>query len=180
MGAQHDLLRRVQEEGVLDVAGGVALGQVERLEVVPVGLDLGPFLDRVTDALEDHLQLPPDLAQDVGVPALERRRREGDVDRLGLGQRVKPAALELGRALGDGGRDRLLGGVPGLPEDGTLLGGHAAQVGEDLGQPALAAEVVDADLLQLGLAARPGHGGEGGPLQVLHLVGHQSRLRRIS
>src|SRR5437763_8210905 len=45
MRAQHDVLGRVHEKGVLDVARSVSLGQVEGFEVVPVGLQIGRLPD---------------------------------------------------------------------------------------------------------------------------------------
>ena len=114
------------------------------------------------------------------MPALELRRREGDVDRLGLGQRVDPAALQGAGALRDRGGDRLLRGVAGLAQRRPLLGGNGAQVGEDLGELSLATQVAHPDLLQLGLGASPGHGFECASPELLDAVGHQSRLRRTS
>src|SRR5207249_1440764 len=68
----------------LHVARGMALRQVEGLEVVPVGFDLRTFLDCVADAREDDLQLVSHLAQHMDVPTRQRWCREGDIYGLGL------------------------------------------------------------------------------------------------
>ena len=65
MRAQHDVLGRVHEKGVLDVARSVSLGQVEGFEVVPVGLHLGPHLDRKPNPGQDLLKLALHLREHV-------------------------------------------------------------------------------------------------------------------
>ncbi len=88
----------------------MSLRDVERLEVVPLGLDLGSELHLVAERLEDRLDLPPHLGQHVDVTAAQRRAWERDVDGLGLGQVGEPRGLQL-RAPG---RQRGLDGSLGL------------------------------------------------------------------
>jgi hypothetical protein len=77
--AQHDLVRHV--ERVLHVARRVILRDRERLERVPVGLDLRALGDREADLGEDLLRLEPDLREQVQVAGAMRPRRQGHVDR---------------------------------------------------------------------------------------------------
>src|SRR4029077_14776596 len=62
----------------------MAGGEVEGLEVVPLGLDLRAVLDLVSQTLEHGLDLPADLREDMDVAAPNRQARGHDVDRLGL------------------------------------------------------------------------------------------------
>ncbi len=54
---------------------------VERLEVVPVVLDLGTFRDRVAHAHEDVLELALHLRDEVQVTARSPVAAEGEVER---------------------------------------------------------------------------------------------------
>src|SRR5439155_18993033 len=69
---------RAQQQVGTEVEGVPALtrrmtgGEVQRLEVVPLSLNLGPELDLVAERLEHGLDLPADLRQDVDVAAAER------------------------------------------------------------------------------------------------------------
>ena len=84
MGAQHEAgLGGLDEEGVLHLAGRVVGSEVQRVEVQPLGFDLGAFGDLpavadevVGDALLDELQR-------MAGTASAARRGQGDVDRLG-------------------------------------------------------------------------------------------------
>ena len=69
--AQHHLFGPAQlhVERVLHGAGRVAGREVERLEVEPVGLDLGPLGHLVAHAHEHVFELAPDPGDRVQVPA---------------------------------------------------------------------------------------------------------------
>ena len=67
VGAQH--VPAVDEEGVLHVARRVIGRDVERLEVVPLGLDLGTFLDREAEPGEEADDVALDLRDRVQVAA---------------------------------------------------------------------------------------------------------------
>ena len=71
VGAQQRRLGLAQlhVEGVPHAAGRMGGGHVEGLEVVPVGLDLGPLGHRVAHADEDVLQLAAGLVDEVEVAA---------------------------------------------------------------------------------------------------------------
>ena len=68
---------------------------VEGLEVVPLGLDLGAELDLVAQRLEHCLDLPLHLREHVDVATTGGRAWKRDVDRLGLGDVGQPRVLEL-------------------------------------------------------------------------------------
>ena len=53
-GVRAQQVPALDEEGVLGVARRMVVGEVERAEVVPVGLDLGAVLDRVAEAREER------------------------------------------------------------------------------------------------------------------------------
>jgi hypothetical protein len=90
VGAQHVRARSaargdvVDEQGVELAACRVPLAHVERLEVVPVGLDLGALGDLEAEADEHVLEPLPRLGDDVGVPRPGRPRQLGEVEPLGL------------------------------------------------------------------------------------------------
>ena len=91
MRAQQAAVR--DEEGVLRVAGGMIVGEIEQREVVAVVLDLRAFGDAVAERPEDRF----DLARDQGDRVERAGRRpppgQGDVD-----ARRPQARLLLGRA----------------------------------------------------------------------------------
>ena len=84
---------RLEEERVVHLARRMADGEIERGEIVVVGLDVRPFGDREAEVGEDRGDLVDDLADRMDAAGLERRRahRQRDVDAL-LGE----AADELG------------------------------------------------------------------------------------
>ena len=108
MGAEEQLPAEV--EGIPALASGMPLGDVEGLEVVPLGFDLRAQLDLVAERLEHGLDLPADLSQDMDVAALERRAGKGDIDRLGLGEIRQSRGLQFGSTR----RQRALDGALGL------------------------------------------------------------------
>src|SRR5215211_6094257 len=114
VGAQHQLARppvaRLDVEGVLHGPGRVVGGDVEGLEVVPVGLDLGALDDPVAEADEDVDDLVGGPGHRVDGPAGRHPAGQGHVDPLGLEQGLVPLGLQLGPA---GGQLGLEGG-PGL------------------------------------------------------------------
>src|SRR5436190_58224 len=71
VGSEHHILVAAQPhvQGVLHGARRVRGRDVERLEVVPVVLDLRTFGDAVSEAGEDVLQLALDLRDEVQMPA---------------------------------------------------------------------------------------------------------------
>src|SRR5467141_2545965 len=128
----------------------MARGEVEGFEVVPLGLDLGPQLDLVSERLEHRFDLAPDLGEDVNVSATQRRTWKGDVDGLCFGEVRDARRLELRSPRGEGGLDRPLGLVDCLAERALLVRAQLADALEQLAHaPALASEVFDLDMLEL-------------------------------
>src|SRR5712692_1491687 len=159
----------------------VALRQVEGFEVVPVALDLRPFLHRVADPREDHLELPAHLAEHMRVPALERGPRERDVDLLGRTDVGKTGGLVFGASRRKRRLDRPLRLVGLLAKRRPLqwieLRDARQQLAADL---ALAAsEVLDLDRFQLGIAVCLRDRGESA-VTKLRGVAHAAFLRAIS
>jgi hypothetical protein len=151
----------------------MVLGDVERLEVVEVALDLRPLGDREAEPSEDR--------HDLVVHAGERMH--GPQRRPTAGQReVEPVARPLGARLAlqrlgqPGVEQRLqltLGLVGGGADERTLLRRQRAERAKELGQCALAAEVPDPHGLEVGRAARgldrtAGLAGEGVDARVRH------------
>ena len=73
-------------ERVLHVARGMILRDRERLERVPVGLDLRALGDDEPELREDLHGLEPDLREQVQVTAADRPRRQRDVDDAARGR----------------------------------------------------------------------------------------------
>ena len=63
---------------------GMALGEVQRAEVVPLGLDLGALRHREAHADEDVLEPLPGLGDEVGVTQAARGHDLGEVEPFGL------------------------------------------------------------------------------------------------
>ena len=109
-------------EGVLHVARGVVGRHVQRLEVVPVGLDLRPRADHEPELEEDVLDLAPHLRQRVQRPQPPTARRQRHVDDA---RQVFAQALlvEPGQPLGDRLLDLGLDAVRRLTDGRTLPAG---------------------------------------------------------
>src|SRR5712692_11222814 len=131
----------------------MALRQVEGFEVVPVGLDLRPFLHRVADPREDHLELPAHLAENVRVPALERGPGERDVDLLGRTDIGKAGGLVFRASRRKRGLDRPLRLVGFLAKRCPLRWIELRDSRQQLAAvlAVAAPEVLDLDRLQLGV-----------------------------
>ena len=155
--AQQDLPAHV--EGVLHVARGMVLRDVERLEVVVVELDLGALGHREAHAGEHVHDLVVHPRQGMEAPGDDAAARERQIGPIG-GQpgppleavQDHPPALELRLDLG-------LGQVGLAPHHRPVGGRQAGQGAEQLGEGALLAEVLDPDLLEVPAG--------GGPLDLL-------------
>jgi hypothetical protein len=80
MGAQNLALATVvglEKESVVHLAGRMAVGKVQRGEIVVVGLDIRTFGDGEAHVGEDGGDLVDDLADGVDAAALGRRRPHG-------------------------------------------------------------------------------------------------------
>ena len=100
--AQQHLLGLAEPhvERVLHRARGMARREVQRLEVVPVELDLGTFGDLVAHADEHVLELAPDPRDRMQVPAPVLVAAEREVEAVALGRdRGRLGEPELGEPL---------------------------------------------------------------------------------
>ena len=106
----------VDEQRVPFATGGMPDRHVQRLEVVPVGLDLWTFGDLEAETDEDVLQALPCLRDEVGVTASRLADELGEVEPFGfdtcderLGAECLPAGVERGGHCGE----RLVDRCPG-------------------------------------------------------------------
>ena len=146
LGAQQDVVADV--EGVLRVARRVVLRNVERLEVVVVGLDLRAFGHREAHAEEDLLDLFEHLGQRV---ELAERRGPAGHRHVELFERellVEQGRLDRGGALLDERLDARTHLVGELPDLRALLGRELAHLLEDDGELPLLAEVFDPQVVE--------------------------------
>ena len=129
-------------EGVLHVAGGVVLRDVERLEVVVVRLHLGPVGDREAEPHEHVDDLVEDERERVSRAAHDAPAGQREVDAVG-GQ--PGPALPLPHHLEPARERRLdlgLGLVRLPPDHRPLGGGQRGHRAEELGEEPLLAEVL--------------------------------------
>jgi hypothetical protein len=138
---------------------------VQRLEVVGVGLDLRTLGHREAESREDRDDLLAHAHERVHDAA--RRPAAGQRE---IGSLALALALALGGARGGEARVQLrlqlaLGLVGGGADGRPLFGGQRAEALEDLRERTRAAEIADADRLELG-----GRGGS--PDRGARLVGH--------
>ncbi len=130
--------------------------EVERGEVVVVGLDLRTFRHREAERGEDLDDLFGHPGERMDRPrqrAPAGQREVGPVRREGLPALLGLQGLEAGR---DRGLDRGLGPVRLLAHLRPVRGGNAAERPQQRGELARAAEHADADLLEVGRGAGPG------------------------
>ena len=100
---------------------------VERLEIVPVGLDVGPFGDRETHVGEDRDDLLGDLADRMDAPSGGGpARRQGDVEPSRSEARVERGRSQHGlRALERRRRPSRLSALSAAPAPCARSGGSA-------------------------------------------------------
>ena len=149
MGAQQLPLAvgaGIEEEGVVHLARRMADREIERGEIVVVGLDIRPFGDGEAEIGEDRGDLVDDLADRMDAAGLERRRadRQRDVDALGFEPADELGFLEARAAIGERLADAVLEPVQRRAHDLALLRRHAAEALHQLGDAALLAERGDA------------------------------------
>jgi hypothetical protein len=151
IAARGPALGRAHEEGVLHVARGVIRREVQRLEVEPVELDLGPVPRAEAEALEHGLELADDARDRV-----ERAARHRAAARQRQIELVPP---QLGLALGgcDRGDARVDVRLPrgaDLVEQAAaralLVGRELAEAAEERGELAALPEGARLDELELG------------------------------
>ena len=131
----------VDEQRVEVAARRVVLAHVEGLEVVPVGLHLGPFGDLEAEPDEHVLEPLPRLRDEVGVATARLAGELGQVEPLGLDPAARSRAGERLTAAGDrrgDGVDRLVEALSG--RSALVDGGERAEPRLQLGEVAPLAE----------------------------------------
>ncbi len=179
LGAQQHLVLFVEVEGVLPVAGGMALFRVQTIEVVGGKLDLGALGDGEAHADEDLLGLADDLVQGMRTADADLFARHGNVRGLGGETHLERLFAQRAAAVLNGLGELLADLVCQLTHNGTLLGGELSHLLEQSGELALLAQVFDAQRLQrverAGLPDRP----EGFFPQLTQLLFHSVLLLEI-
>ena len=162
VGAQQDVGVLLDEEGVLHVARGVELRNVQALEALVVRHDLGVILHREAHRLEHLLALALHQRDRVIRPAGHVRRHGNVKFGQGVDFALQFLCLERFQLFRQGDGDGGFQLVRLAPDGLFLLVGQAAHALERVGHFALAAEVIHAqgfqihhvgDLLQLGIKA---------------------------
>ena len=157
---QHLLgLAELHVERVLHRARRMAGREVERLEVVPVVLDLGPFGDPVAEADEDVLELALALGDQVRCP----RRRPWAPRVRSSGGSVDAAGAMAASAVVERGLDRL-GELGHGPAEGRPLA--RVQVLDGLAGPGGDAPLAHVALPELGQLVGRRRGDDGGAAPV--------------
>jgi hypothetical protein len=154
-------------------------GDIQRLEVVVVGLDLRGLrdleahaaqdLDAFVDGLRDRMQ-----RSDRGRPTRQR-----DVDALALQRLGELALAHDGLAFRERLLERALDEVGGAADRAAFLGRQPAHASQQVGQGAFPTQVGDAPVLQracAGGAVQLGHGGRLQLVQALPPVGTRARI----
>ncbi len=152
-------------------------GDVQRVEIVPVGLDVRAFGDGKAHLGEDRRQLVRDLADRMDRALRRRAGRERDVQPLGAQPLVERRVGQRRLARRDGGVDLVLQRVEGGAGGLALVGRHAAELAHHQRDLALLAQRRDAHRLDRRLV-----GGVGDLPKVplpdrLRIVHPSSRLR---
>ena len=149
MGAQQLALPtriRVQEEGIVHVAGRMVGRKVELAEIVVVGLNVRALGDRKAEIGEDRRQLIGDLRDRVDATDVERARarRQRDVDPFRGETMRERRILQYGAALSERRCDLVLQRVDHGALRLALLGRHLAKARQKRRDRALLAKRPDA------------------------------------
>ena len=148
----------LQEERVVHLARRMAFGEVQRGEIVVVGLDVRTFGDREAHVAEDRGDLVDHLADRMDAAALGRRlaHRQRHVDRLGGEPRGDRRVLAVRRwRAASASVTRFFSPLIAGPLVWRSSGDHRAQRLQQLGDRALLAERGDAHGLDRRLRRRP-------------------------
>ena len=160
----------------------VVCRDVERLEVVPVVLDFGPFLDREARVAEQRLDATARARDRVQAARLLPAPRQGDVDAACREPTLELGAVEFGLARVDGRGEFVAHGVDAGAGGLALVGRERAQGLELRCDGTLLAEELDLERLEVGQGggrgrARPGVGGQGFESGGRGRIAHAARFR---
>ena len=184
VGAQQLALAALvgrEEERVVHLARRMAGREVERGEIVVVGLDVGTFGDREAHIGEDRGDFVDDLADRMDAAPFGGRlaHRQRHIHLLGGEPCLDGGVAQIGLAGGDGICDAGLQAVDGRPCRLAFLRAHRSQRLQPLRDRALLAERRHAHRLDRGLVAGRfdlGHQRGLECFQVAHLFGHFCRV----
>ena len=171
VGAQQATITEV--EGIVHRTRGVVRREVQRLEIVPVVLDLGTIGHLVAEAREDRSDALQRARDRVQVAALGIAPRQGDVDAFGRETLRQCGLFELGLARGERGRERVADAVDAFAVDLALVRRELAEAFQLLGDAAGLAEQADADgieAIERGGGGDVGEAGIGEGLQIAHSI----------
>ena len=163
------------EEGVVQGTGRVIGRRVESLEVVVLGLDLGPFGDLVAHADEDVLDLPLGLIDQVQPPEGRRPTGQGDVHALPVQDVQQLIGLDDHPALFERGLERLADDVAELAQFRPLLRRQLGDAAQQHGEIGFAAEkayarLFDRSQVRRGRDGRHALGVDGPQIGPRHLL----------
>src|SRR6266404_1861286 len=143
-------------EGVLHVARGMIVGEIERGEVVVVRLDLRALGHREAEPPEDLDDLVEDPHERVHCPGEDRATWQGQIGPLGLQGLTMLLGLEADQTRRELGLESLLGPVDLLAEARAVGRGHLAESAQERRQLTRAAEHTHAHLLEGRRGSGPG------------------------
>ena len=126
----------------------MAVGRVERGEVVEAGFDLGAIGHRVAHPEKDLLNLKANLSDGVQRTKGEVVARQGHIGAVGEQRTAHGFALKRGVAGIERGFDGLAGGVAILAHPTTILRGQRADRSQHLGERRLTTHKPHAGLLK--------------------------------
>ncbi|MCY1173912.1 hypothetical protein D9M73_140930 [compost metagenome] len=157
-------------------ARGMALGHVERGEIVPLILDLRTGRDREAQIGEDLRHFVEHLADRMDRPVRCGLGGERHVERFAREPRIEVCTVECCLARGDGVGHRLAHALDARALHQPLIGRHAAQRLEQGGDAALLAERLNANAIQR--LQRGGRRDRGEQVRLHRVeVGHRVSVR---
>ena len=127
-------------ERVVVGAGGMVRRDVQRAEIVPVGLDIEALADAETHGAEDRRHLLHGAADRVDETVQAGRRRQADIDALGGELGLDLRLFELRAPRVDRGGQLVLEPVERGPTLAPLLGGGGTECFQQLCERPLLAE----------------------------------------
>ncbi len=157
----------------MHLARGMRRRNVERGEIIVVGLDLRAFGDGETHIAEDLHDLVVDLGQRMDPPARLAARGKREVEALFHQAARQLDFAERGFARGNRGGHAVLEAVDRGAPRFALLRAHCAEGFEELGDAALLAEGADAHLFERGFVARGLDCAEEALFEVCESVRHR-------
>ena len=147
---------------------GVVAGDVQRVEVVPIGVDARAFGDRETHLGKDRSQLFGDLADRVDAALTLVPRGQGHVEPFAAQTLIKRGIAKCCLLGGKRRVDFILQRVQRRPGDLSLFGGHLAQLAHLQRDLALLADGSQPDVFQCGFVTGIGDLAQVLLLQIVH------------